>query len=351
MLCVDPLSYQSMKHRVDQSNARIHQLRTGRVETLNLQQTIQIFSHGNGFNSHSTDFLGPASRRLARVVFEDSSSIEHASKLEYADIIISASRWNTELLETATRQPIAQIHEGVDTKVFTPSLSVKAGVPELSSRFVIYSGGKAEFRKGQDLLIKAFARFSKNHDDAILVTNWHSPWNILDAQLGPLLPARLHKDSEGLPDFTRWAVENGIPQAQFIDLGMFPNQLVPQVLRQVDVAVLASRAEACTSLVAKEAMACGVPVIAPCHTGLLDLINESNSYPLKTFNAVDPNEAYLGTQGWGEVDPEAIHEALRWCYDHQEEARQLGLAGREWICIEGRTWAAHAQRLSDLLQI
>ena len=349
MLCVDPLSYQAMKNRVELSNTRIQQIRAQGVDALATQRTIQIFSHGNGFNSHSAHKSSSSSKRLARVVFEDSASTDCAMKLDYADLIISASQWNTNLLRSITKIPVFQIHEGVDTSLFSPSGSVRPKAPQLSSRFVIYSGGKAEFRKGQDLLIRAFAAFARDHRDALLVTNWHSPWNIHDQLLRPLLAAPLHKNAEGLPDFTRWALENGIAHDQFIDLGMFPNQLLPQVLRQVDVAVVASRAEACTSLVAKEAMACGVPVIASCHTGLVDLITQDNSYPLRTFKQVKPNEAYLGTQGWGEVDPEEIYEALCWCYDHPTEARALGLAGCQWIGSQGRTWANHAQQLSDLI--
>lgn len=349
MLCVDPLSYQSMKHRLEQSNARIQQIHVHGVDALQPHETIQIFSHGNGFNSHSDTNRSSSSMRLARVVFEDSSSTTHANKLDYADLIIAASQWNYDLLTSINTAPVVLIHEGVDTNVFTAPGSVHTKAPQLSSRFVVYSGGKAEFRKGQDLLIRAFAKFAHDHHDALLVTNWHSPWNIRDQLLGPLLTEPLYKNAEGLPDFTRWALENGIAHDQFIDLGMFPNQLLPQVLRQVDVAVVASRAEACTSLVAKEAMACGVPVIASCHTGLVDLITQDNSYPLRTFKQVEPNEAYRGTQGWGEVDPEEIYEALCWCYDHPTEARALGLAGCQWIGSQGRTWANHAQQLSDLI--
>jgi hypothetical protein len=39
---------------------------------------------------------------------------------------------------------------------------------------VVFSGGKLEHRKGQDLVIRAFVRFVQRHPDAVLVTAWGS---------------------------------------------------------------------------------------------------------------------------------------------------------------------------------
>jgi len=58
-----------------------------------------------------------------------------------------------------------------------------------------------------------------------------------------------------------------------IDIGLVPNPMMPTVLREMDVSLQPSRAEACTSLPVKEAMACGIPVIAAVNTGMQDLLN------------------------------------------------------------------------------
>ena len=43
-------------------------------------------------------------------------------------------------------------------------------------RFVIFSGGKLEYRKGQDIVIAAFKIFQKRHPEALLITAWHNVW-------------------------------------------------------------------------------------------------------------------------------------------------------------------------------
>jgi hypothetical protein len=43
-------------------------------------------------------------------------------------------------------------------------------------KFVVFSGGKLEMRKGQDIVIAAFEKFAAKHKDAILVTAWHNQW-------------------------------------------------------------------------------------------------------------------------------------------------------------------------------
>lgn len=49
---------------------------------------------------------------------------------------------------------------------------------EMDGVFVIYSGGKLEYRKGHDLLIAAFAKFILVHPsvDIKLMVSWHSLW-------------------------------------------------------------------------------------------------------------------------------------------------------------------------------
>jgi hypothetical protein len=43
-------------------------------------------------------------------------------------------------------------------------------------RFKIFSGGKLEFRKGQDLVLLAFRAFAHRHSDVLLGTAWSQPW-------------------------------------------------------------------------------------------------------------------------------------------------------------------------------
>ena len=143
----------------------------------------------------------------------------------------------------------------------------------------------------------------------------------------------------------RWAQENGIPPNQFIELPLTANSLMPAVLREMDCALQVSRCEACTNLVAMEAMACGVPVILANNTGVKDLVSPNNCVAL---NSQDPPvaPAGVGTDGWGESRVEEIVAALELLYTDTHRRTQIGARGADWILERGRTWRDH----SDLLK-
>ena len=65
-----------------------------------------------------------------------------------------------------TDKEIKVIHERVDDSVFSPT--PKSGLlPE--ENFYIFSGGKIEYRKGQDLVLQAFKIFVERHPNAALL--------------------------------------------------------------------------------------------------------------------------------------------------------------------------------------
>ena len=210
----------------------------------------------------------------------------------------------------------------------------------MSDRFLVFSGGKLERRKGQDIVVAAFRAFAERHADATLVTAWHSPWpeaaRSLDASgLAAPVPFRADRDV----DVAGWAAASGIAPGQLIDLGM------PALLREMDVALCPSRCEPGTNLVAMEAMACGVPTILSANTGHLDLIEDANSYHLirQTPSARTEEAPFGDLNGWGESDIEEIVEALETAYASREDARRRGLKGAETLAK--LTWARTAAEM------
>ena len=121
---------------------------------------------------------------------------------------------------------------------------------------------------------------------------------------------------------------------------------MPGILREMDVALQPSRAEACTSLPVKEAMACRIPVIASFNTGMQDLLTEDNCIVLRKQSAIGGARA-SAMQGWGESDVDEIVAALEYAYDHRDQVRQIGRRSREWLVEHQRTWQAHARELKD----
>jgi glycosyltransferase involved in cell wall biosynthesis len=284
-------------------------------------------------------------RNLGRIVFENTHvAADGIARLRTMDALTVISCWNAELLRALTDVPVVVNHEGVDPGLFFPG--PRSGLMD-PSRFYVFAGGKAEFRKGQDLALAAFGVFASRHPDAVLVTAWQNPWMKGALGLRGVLRAPLQADRSGqLLDVVRWAAENGVDAARVIDLGQIPNALMPSVLREMDCAVCTSRAEGGTNLPIMEAMACGVPVIIPANTGMRDLIEPGNSIVLRQQKPIRGAEG-RGTEGWGDSSVDEIVAALEALYASRELRQTLGAAAAQFM--QSRTWQRHAARLADLV--
>jgi len=301
-----------------------------------------VHALGSRFESNSFKKIG-GTRNVARLVFEKTDISPYCQKLDAYDVIVCASRWNRELLRAQSAKPVELIHEGIDPVLFCPG-------PRMGDRFAgtfaIFSGGKIELRKGQDLVLLAFREFARRHDDAVLVTQWHSPWPEISAGFKGRLRSALGTDAAGALDIKKWADDNGIDADKIIDLGHVHNQLMPAILREVDCALQPSRAEGGTNFVAMEAMACGVPAILAANTGMLDIIEPDNCIALKRQSAIPPG-AGNATEGWGESDIEEIIDALERLYASTQLRRHIGTAAASFM--QERSWANHAEALKTLV--
>jgi glycosyltransferase involved in cell wall biosynthesis len=118
-----------------------------------------------------------------------------------------------------------------------------------------------------------------------------------------------------------WVLANGVDQSQFINLNPVPNRLMPEIYREVDVAVFSNRCEGGTNLVAMEAMSCGVRSIISANTGHADIIEADNCCPLDEQASVgylSPQQLqHLGFHSvdeWGESSVEQVLDGLEKAY-------------------------------------
>ena len=212
------------------------------------------------------------------VVFLDQATLspEARRRADRFALIVAGSRWNEAVLRRQGILSVATVLQGVDTGLFHPA--PRAGL--FPGRFVVFSGGKLEFRKGQDLVLAAFRAFRQRHQEALLIAAWHSPWsNLAREAVGHPGIAPPPRGSDGMPDLAGWAVANGIPGDAIVPIGMTPNIAMPHVVREADVAVFANRCEGGTNLVAMECLACGIPTILSANTGHLDLLQARHRDP------------------------------------------------------------------------
>ena len=340
---ISPLRYAVMRPAAEASNGFLDALTAGKVD-LREQAVLVVDPFGNGLVPAVKHADKQGIHNVARCIFE-STRIESTAALEPYDSLLCASEWAAGILRGLTDKPVAMIHEGIDHSLFFPG--PRSGILDPDC-FYVFTGGKIEFRKAQDLVILAFREFAARHDDAVLVAAWHSPWAGSGAGLQVNLPEPLRQDASGALQIRRWAIENGIKPHQFIELPLTANSLMPAVLREMDCALQVSRCEACTNLPAKEAMACGVPVILADNTGTRELIDIDNCIAVTSQDPVAEPPG-VGTDGWGESRVEEIVEALETLYTDTERRKRIGARGAQWILEHRRTWREHATLLKDHL--
>jgi glycosyltransferase involved in cell wall biosynthesis len=276
------------------------------------------------------------------VVFCESAVIPKANlrKLEGFAGFITGSSWNTRLLESHGLDRVRYCPQGVDLALFKPG----PAAPLHPGRFTVFSGGKLEYRKGQDLVVAAFAKFRARHDDALLVTAWHNPWPAAAAEMARSPHVKgAPQVVNGRLDVAGWLGANGVGPGAHMDLGPVAHAALPVILRGLDVAVMPSRCEGGTNLVAMECMACGVPVILSRNTGHLDLISGENCYPLDFQIPLGDIMGRPDLKGWGESAIDEIVAKLEAAYSDRTEARRRGANGA--VFMQGWGWPAQIDRL------
>ncbi len=252
--------------------------------------------------------------------------------------IIAGSSWNAEVLRAHGVPAVELVLQGIDPALFHPAS--RRGLSP--GRFVVFSGGKLEARKGQDNVIAAWRIFAERHPDALLIAGWHNHWpegarSIDASRRATPLPFC----ADGAPDIAAWVAANGIRAEQFLDLGVVPNALLPAMLREADAALFPNRCEGGTNLVAMEAMACGVPCILSANTGHLDLIQDGSALPLTDQRPIPT------APGWCESDIEEILAALETLYTDRARAAAIGAAGAKLLA--GLTWAKTASEIKRII--
>jgi glycosyltransferase involved in cell wall biosynthesis len=279
------------------------------------------------------------------IFFEEALDAEAVERARQLSLIITGSTWNERVLRAYGIERAQTILQGIDPTHFHPA--PKLGV--MPDRFLIFSGGKAEMRKGQDIVMAAFKIFAKRHPEATLVTAWHSPWPQLARSLNQTgLAAPVAFDKNGKLDVGAWTAANDIAPEQVIDLGNVPNASMPPILREMDAAVFASRAEGGTNLVAMECMACGVPVVLSRNTGHLDLIKDDNCYPLDDQRTVEARWPCVGDVAcWGESQIEEVVERLEQIFADRATAGKRGL--RAARMMQRLTWAETARQMKQVV--
>lgn len=302
---------------------------------------------GHGLQGYPTPLGRRFARRVGLSALTD-TALDVATRNRGAehDLLLAGSAWQANLLRAAG---FGQVHEwarGVDVARFAPGPRTEIA----PGRFVVFSAGRLDARKGQDLVIAAFRAFRARHPDALLVTAWQDQWpeQVVGFPGSPFV--------DGVPEvhggalrIVPWLAANRIPADSVVDLGLLHNPQLAILLRGVDVAVFPSRAEAEPNGTLLECLATGVPTIVADNTGHHELAQAPYLWALEATAAprsLPPG--VTGTDGWGEARVEQIVAHLEQIHAQHKAARTRAAAAVPDMVR--RAWPTQARHFVDVLQ-
>jgi hypothetical protein len=109
-------------------------------------------------------------RNIGYTFFEHSTlsrqSLDNAR--DYFDVVVAGSTWCQDILRQHGVPHTATIFQGVEPSLFNMYENHKTF---FADHFVVFSGGKLAFRKGQDLVIRAFHVLQERHKKDVLLVN------------------------------------------------------------------------------------------------------------------------------------------------------------------------------------
>ncbi len=273
--------------------------------------------------------------------------LERARKF---DLLFAGSNWCKRLLTEQYGLPrVETLVQGVDTNLFKP-------VRQFAVRdtFRIFSGGKFEHRKGQDVVLIAFRRLQKKYRDLELVTCWWNPWpSSMDSMEWSkhIRFARPKGEEINWEYFMAGLMQlNGLFPARMTHHDMIHHEKLPGVMLGTDIGLFPNRCEGGTNLMMMEYMACGLPIIATDGTGHADILNTENSMHLKLSDAVYvegtiPNDRVE----WLDPNIDEVVDYIEWAYNNRDNLADYGHAAAKTI-QEQFTWEHAAERLVTTIE-
>lgn len=291
---------------------------------------------------------GRGSRTVGYTFFEknvlDPEAIEYARA--HYDLVATGSTWCTEILRRGGLAAVETVIQGVDPAVFEPSLRERE---YFRDRFVVFSGGKFELRKGQDLVMRAVRVLQERHADVLLVASWFNMWGTSLETMRQSSYIRFNPPPSGLfaSMVLQTLAENGLDPARAVILGPQSNAMMARAYKNSDVGLFPNRCEGGTNLVLMEYMACGKPAIASYNSGHRDILTEGNSLRLEKMKPMPVRAGGREVAVWDDPDLDEMVDKLEWAYQHRERLEAIG--GRAGQALSRYTWRATAEKFHHLL--
>lgn len=258
------------------------------------------------------------------------------------DHIVAGSSWCEQQLRACGMPRSSTILQGIDAERFS-----RQPPRQDDGRFIVFSGGKFEFRKGQDIVIAAMKAFMRHHSDVWLSCAWHNHW---PASLKTMQQSRLiefaWRDIPCHELLAETVCKNGLDLDRVLLHPPFANSRMPLVYGESDLGLFPNRCEGGTNLVMSEYMACGRPVIASDRTGQADVIVTDNAWPLSRYQPMEALTNGLPSGVWDEPLVDELVQLLEQAYRDRQALQQKGAAAA--AAMQRLNWPDAARRFHQL---
>jgi len=284
-------------------------------------------------------------RNVGYTFFENELTERSAANAGRFDLVLGGSTWCRDRMREKGIANCEVLIQGVDPRLFYPIAEAKS-----TDHFVIFSGGKFELRKGQDIVLAAVRTVQAKYPDIVLVTCWHNLW---PASMDTMaMSPHIRNARRG----TTWAEImghlyriNGLDPRRIFTIDLVPNATQRDLYAKTDIGVFPNRCEGGTNLVLMEYMACAKPVIASNTSGHCDIVTADNAVLLNQFSPMNIGDGGPLTARWQDPSVDELVAAIEWAYHHRDKAKTLGQqAGRD---LARFTWADSARRLAELIDV
>ncbi len=223
------------------------------------------------------------------------------ASIKATDMILAPTKWAKDvILHHIPNHPVSVVNIGVDRKIFYD-------LPyQQTEKYVFFTCGKWEVRKGHDLIIEAFVRAFSNKKNVELWMMCHNPfltpeeeryWNSLASHPMIKVLPRVRTQAE-----------------------------LANIMRKTSCGVFPSRAEG-WNMELLEMMSCGKPVIASNYSAHTEYCTEENSTLLSVEDlipAVD-NKWFFGESLWADINVEELISAMRDMYNKRVINNEKGI--------------------------
>jgi len=275
--------------------------------------------------------------------FEDNIEIlnftrEAAKRWDY---IVAGSKWCEYHLRIGGVTNTCTILQGVDPAHFYPA------PPPPDDRFVVFSGGKFELRKSQDIVIAALKVLMERHRDVWLSCSWTNQWAFSLATMAGSPFITYQHDAEDFLDLPeRTIIANGLDRSRVIVNPLIDNTSIRTLFAGTHLGLFPNRCEGGNNMVMCEYMACGRSVIASDSSGQADVINANIAYPLTRYRPMVVTSAGVSSAVWEEPALDEVVELLESAYWHRDELPAKG--ARAAAEMERLTWGGAARQFHYL---